>query len=191
VGMRGRPHALGNLRKLLDNKSGVQDFAGWIAKNFDPSVVWADLDWVKRHWNGPLIIKGIMNPDDAKAAVDSGVDGIIVSNHGGRQLDGVAATATVLPAIVRAAAGRTTVLVDGGIRSGLDVLRMLALGADGVLLGRAWAYALAAGGESGVTALIDLLRRDLLAGMAMTGTTRLEFAKSALADTDTRASCPS
>jgi L-lactate dehydrogenase (cytochrome) len=127
-----------------------------------------------------------MNPDDAKAAVDSGVDGIIVSNHGGRQLDGVAATAMVLPAIARAVAERTTVLVDGGIRSGLDVLRMLALGADGVLLGRAWAYALAAGGESGVTALIDLLRRDLLAGMAMTGTTQLEFAKNAIGGTDTR-----
>jgi L-lactate dehydrogenase (cytochrome) len=180
VGLRGRPHTLGNLQPVLGRKSGMQDFAGWIGRNFDPSVTWRDLDWVRQAWDGPMIIKGVLDPDDARAAVGIGADGLVVSNHGGRQLDGALGTASALPAVAKAVDGRLTVLADGGVRSGLDVLRMLALGADGVLLGRAWAYALAADGEGGVNALIAMMRRDLLAGMAMTGVRSVQEARLAL-----------
>jgi len=169
VGIRGRPHGLGNLGPVLGNRAGTQDFAGWIMRNFDPSVTWADLSFVREHWKGPLLIKGVLDPEDAEAAVDAGADGIVVSNHGGRQLDGAVASAEALPAIAGRVKGRTTILADGGVRSGLDLLKMLALGADSVLLGRAWAYALAAGGEAGVSALLDGFGRDLRAAMAMTG----------------------
>lgn len=169
VGIRGRPHGLGNLGPVLGSRAGTQDFAGWIMRNFDPSVTWADLGFVREHWKGPLVIKGVLDPEDAEAAVDAGADGIVVSNHGGRQLDGALASAEALPAIAARVKGRTTILADGGVRSGLDLLKMLALGADGVLLGRAWAYALAAGGEAGVSTLLDGFGRDLRAAMAMTG----------------------
>ncbi|MET0308379.1 MAG: L-lactate dehydrogenase [Sphingomonas sp.] len=169
VGIRGRPHTLGNLGPVLGSRAGTQDFAAWIQRNFDPSVTWDDLAFVREHWQGPLVIKGVLDPDDAEAAVAAGADGIVVSNHGGRQLDGALASAEALPAIAARVKGRTTILADGGVRSGLDLLTMLALGADGVLLGRAWAYALAAGGEAGVAALLDGFGRDLRAAMAMTG----------------------
>jgi L-lactate dehydrogenase (cytochrome) len=169
VGLRGRPHSLGNLRPVLGPRAGTQDFASWVQRNFDTSVTWDDLAFIREHWRGPLVIKGILDPDDAAAAVQAGADGIVISNHGGRQLDGAVATAAALPAITQRVGGRTTILADGGVRSGLDVLKMIALGADGVLLGRAWAYALAAGGEAGVAALLDGFGRDLRAAMAMTG----------------------
>lgn len=169
VGVRGRPHAIGNLLPVLGGKAGAQDFAGWILRNFDPSVTWGDLAFVRAHWSGPLIIKGVLDPDDAEAAVAAGADGIVVSNHGGRQLDGALASAEALPAIAARVKGRATLLADGGVRTGVDLLKMLALGADGALLGRAWAYALAVGGEPGVSALIEGFGRDLRAAMAMTG----------------------
>ncbi len=169
VGLRGRPHALGNLKPVLGARAGTQDFAAWIMRNFDPSVTWDDLAFVRDHWTGPLLVKGVLDPEDAEAAVVAGADGIVVSNHGGRQLDGARATAEVLPRIATRVKGRAAILADGGVRSGLDVFKMLALGADGVLLGRAWAYALAIGGEAGVTALLDAIGRDLRAAMAMTG----------------------
>lgn len=169
VGLMGRPHALGNLRPVLGDKAGTQDFAGWILRNFDPSVTWDDLAFVREHWRGTLVIKGVLAPDDAEAAVQAGADGIVVSNHGGRQLDGALGSAEALPAIVARIGGRATILVDGGVRSGIDLLKMLALGADGALLGRAWAYALAVGGQAGVSALLDSFGRDLRAAMAMTG----------------------
>ena len=158
VGLRGRPHALGNLAPLLGEKSGMEDYFGWIGRNFDPSVTWRDLDWIRAHWPGPLVIKGILDPEDARRAAEAGADGIVVSNHGGRQLDGVLSTARALPAIAEAVGDRLTVLADGGVRSGLDVVRMLALGAKGVLLGRAWAYALAAQGGDGVATAARHLR---------------------------------
>ena len=169
VGLRGRPHNLGNLEPVLGKASGMSDYMGWLAANFDPSIAWADLDWIRSEWKGPLIIKGILDPDDATAAVEIGADGIVVSNHGGRQLDGVLSSARALPPIVEAVAGRLTVLADSGVRSGLDVVRMLALGADGVLLGRAWLYALAARGEAGVAQLLDLIAREMRVAMALTG----------------------
>lgn len=173
VGLHGRPHSLGNLIPVLGKRSGLEDYIGWLGRNFDPSVTWRDLEWIRRKWRGPLIIKGILDPEDAKQAVQLGADGIVVSNHGGRQSDGVRSTVRALAPIAEAVAGRLTVLADGGVRNGIDVLRMLALGADGVLLGRAWAYALAAGGRRSVEAVIATIGRELAAAMAMAGRTRL------------------
>ncbi len=169
VGLRGRPHRLGNLEPVLGNASGMNDYMGWLGANFDPSIQWRDLDWIRAAWDGPLIIKGILDPDDARAAADVGGDGIVVSNHGGRQLDGVLSTARALPAIADAVGDRLTVLADSGVRSGLDVVRMLALGAHGVLLGRAWLYALAARGEAGVAQLLDLIEKEMRVAMTLTG----------------------
>ncbi len=169
VGINGRPHTLGNLQPVLGDKSGLNDYMGWLGANFDPSICWADLEWIRQGWDGPLIIKGILDPDDAREAAAIGADGIVVSNHGGRQLDGVLSSARALPAIADAVSDRLTVLADGGVRSGLDVVRMLALGAQGVLLGRAWLYALAARGEAGVTQLLDLMAKEMRVAMALTG----------------------
>jgi L-lactate dehydrogenase (cytochrome) len=173
VGLRGRPHGPGNFAPVLGARSGLEDYVGWIGRNFDASIAWRDIDWIRTHWRGRLVIKGILDPEDARRAVDVAADGIVVSNHGGRQLDGVLSTARALPPIAAAVGGRTTLLVDGGVRSGLDVLRMLALGADGVLLGRAWAYALAAAGGAGVGRLLDIFAAELRIGMALTGVTRI------------------
>ncbi len=173
VGLRGRPHALGNVAPVLGPDSGLEDFFAWMRANFDPSVTWKDLEWVRAQWRGPLIVKGILDADDARAAAQAGADGIVVSNHGGRQLDGTPSTARALPPIVDAVGERLTVLADGGVRSGLDALRLLALGARGVLLGRAWAYALGARGEAGVAHLLELLAAELRVAMALTGCTRI------------------
>jgi len=169
VGLNGRPHRLGNLEPLLGKASGLNDYIGWLGANFDPTIMWKDLDWIRSRWTGPLILKGILDPEDARAAVDIGADGIVVSNHGGRQLDGVLSSTRALPAIVDAVGDRTTVLADSGVRSGLDVVRMLALGAKGVLIGRAWLYAMAARGEAGVTQLLDLISKEMRVAMTLTG----------------------
>ncbi|HEV7313908.1 FMN-dependent L-lactate dehydrogenase LldD [Sphingopyxis sp.] len=174
VGLHGRPHQLGNVAPLLGAKSGLEDFLGWMKNNFDPSVTWADLDFVRAHWTGPIVIKGILDADDAHRAAEAGVDGIIVSNHGGRQLDGVPSVARALPAIADAVGDRLTILADGGVRSGLDVIRMLALGARGVLLGRAWAFALAADGERGVRHMLNLIEAEMRVAMALTGVTGVD-----------------
>lgn len=173
VGLQGRPHHLGNVAPVLGSNSGLEDFFGWMRNNFDPTVTWRDLEFVRSRWDGPLIVKGILDPDDARLAADHGADGIIVSNHGGRQLDGVLSSAKALPPIADAVGGRMTVLADSGVRSGLDVVRMLALGADGVLLGRAWAYALAAAGEQGVTHMLGLIEAEMRVAMALTGCTSI------------------
>lgn len=173
VGLLGRPHTLGNVTPVLNGKTGLEDFFSWMRSNFDPGVTWKDLDWIRQSWNGPLIIKGILDAGDAAAAADIGADGIIVSNHGGRQLDGVPSAARALPAISDAVGDRLTVLADGGVRSGLDVVRMLALGARGILLGRAWAYALAAGGQAGVEHVLALLAAEMRVAMALTGCVRI------------------
>jgi L-lactate dehydrogenase (cytochrome) len=169
VGLMGRPHSLGNVAPVLGKKSGLEDFMGWLGANFDPSIQWRDLEWIREFWKGPLVIKGILDPEDAREAQMLGADGIVVSNHGGRQLDGVMSTARALPAIADAVGDRITVLADSGIRSGLDVVRMLALGAKGVLLGRAYIYALAARGEAGVTQLLDIFEKEMRVAMALTG----------------------
>lgn len=169
VALGGRPHRLGNLEPVLGKASGLNDYMGWLGANFDPTIMWKDLDWIRSRWTGPLILKGILDPDDARAAVDIGADGIVVSNHGGRQLDGVLSSTRALPAIVDAVGDRTTVLADSGVRSGLDVVRMLALGARGVLLGRAWLYAMAARGEAGVNQLLDVIAKEMQVAMTLTG----------------------
>lgn len=174
VGVRGRPHTLGNVAPVLAGNTGLEDFFAWMRDNFDASVTWKDLEWVRSQWRGPLLIKGILDADDATKVAELGADGLIVSNHGGRQLDGVPSTAQALPAIAAAVGQRLTVLVDGGIRSGLDVVRMLALGAKGVLLGRAWAYALAAGGEVAVGHIISLMAAEMRVALSLTGCTRIE-----------------
>ncbi len=173
VAARGRPLTMGNLEPLLGAGAALSDLMGWVAGNFDASVTWQDVAWVREQWKGPLIIKGILDPDDAREAAASGADGIVVSNHGGRQLDGVSSTARALPRIAEAVGGKMAVLADGGVRSGLDVVRMLALGADFVLLGRAWAYALAACGEAGVTHVLKLIDAEMWVAMALIGCTKL------------------
>jgi len=173
VGLHGRPHSMGNLAKVVAPGSGLNDFGTWIARNFDPSMNWKDLDWIRSEWTGPLILKGILDPDDARQAVASGADGIVVSNHGGRQLDGVLSSARALPAIAEAVAGRIPIFADGGIRSGLDVVRMLALGANFVLIGRAWMYAMAAQGGAGVAHVLKLIEAEMRVAMALTGCTSI------------------
>ena len=182
VGIQGRPHHLGNVAPVLTGKPALSDFLAWMGHNFDTSINWADLAWIRSQWQGPLIVKGILDPDDAVQAADHGADGIVVSNHGGRQLDGVLSSARALPPIADAVGDRLTVLADGGVRSGLDVARMLALGARGVMLGRAWAYALGARGEAGVAKMLDLIAAELRVAMALGGVTRIdEIDRSALA----------
>lgn len=173
VGVMGRPHSLGNVAPVLGEGSGIEDFFAWMRDNFDPTISWSDLEAIRREWDGALVVKGILDPEDARQAVALGADGIVVSNHGGRQLDGVASSARALPPIVDAVGGKTTVLADGGIRSGLDVVRMLALGADGVLIGRAWAYALAARGQAGIEHVLQLIEAEMRVAMSLTGATRI------------------
>jgi len=169
VGLRGRPHDLGNISSYRGKATPLEDYIGWLAANFDPSISWRDLEWIRDSWPGPMLIKGILDPDDAKDAVRFGADGLIVSNHGGRQLDGVPSTARALPPILDAVQGELKVLADSGIRNGLDVLRMIALGADAVLLGRAYAYALGAAGQAGVEHLLDLFAKEMRVAMPLTG----------------------
>ena len=184
VGLLGRPHRLGNLEPVLGSSSGLKDYMGWLGANFDATILWKDLEWIRAGWKGPLIIKGILDPEDARAAAEIGADGIVVSNHGGRQLDGVLSSIRALPAIVEAVGDRVTVLADSGVRSGLDVIRMMALGAKGVLLGRAWVYALAARGQAGVEQLLDLMAREMRVGMTLTGARRIaEITEDILAPT--------
>ncbi len=174
VGVRGRPHQLGNVAPVLGRNTGLEDFFAWMRNNFDPTVSWRDLEFIRDSWDGPLVIKGILDREDALAAAELGADGIVVSNHGGRQLDGVPSTARALPAIAEAVRDRMTVLADGGVRSGLDVVRMLALGAHGVLLGRAWIYALAASGEAGVSHMLQLVEAEMRVAMALTSCTSID-----------------
>ncbi|AHG19631.1 lactate dehydrogenase [Chania multitudinisentens RB-25] len=169
VGLHGRPHDLGNISAYLGKPTGLEDYIGWLASNFDPAISWHDLEWIRDFWEGPMVIKGILDADDARDAVRFGADGIVVSNHGGRQLDGVLSSARALPTIADAVKGDITLLADSGIRNGLDVVRMIALGADSVLLGRAYVYALAAAGEAGVENLLNLIEKEMRVAMTLTG----------------------
>ncbi|WP_283184582.1 FMN-dependent L-lactate dehydrogenase LldD [Pseudomonas svalbardensis] len=183
VGVMGRPHDLGNISKYLGKAVTLEDYMGWLANNFDPSISWSDLEWIREFWKGPMIIKGILDPQDARDAVSFGADGIVVSNHGGRQLDGVLSTTRALPPIMQAIGNDLTVLVDSGIRSGLDVVRMLALGAKGVLLGRSMAYALAADGQHGVENMLDIFSKEMRVAMTLTGVTSIgQIDESTLVD---------
>ena len=174
VGLLGGPHVLGNVVPVLKGRTGLEDFLGWMSVNFDPTVTWADLEWVRKFWDGPLVVKGILDPEDAVMALKAGADGIVVSNHGGRQLDGASSTARVIEGIRNAVGAQATVLADGGVRSGLDVLRMLALGANGVLIGRPWVYALAGRGQAGVAHILQLFEAEMRIAMALSGVTRID-----------------
>jgi L-lactate dehydrogenase (cytochrome) len=169
VGLFGRPHQLGNIAPVLGRNSGLEDFMAWMGKNFDSSVSWQDLEFIRDNWDGPIVLKGILDPDDARQAAAMQLDGVIVSNHGGRQLDGVTSTVKALPRIADAVGDKLDVLVDGGVYSGLDVVRMLALGAKSVLLGRSWVYGLAANGQAGVEHVLELIREEMHVAMALTG----------------------
>ncbi len=149
--------------------SGLLDIGEWLNGLIDPTVQWRDLEWLRQHWSGPLVIKGIMHPDDARLAIEVGVDAVMVSNHGGRQLDTEPATVEVLPRIVEAVDDRVPVIVDGGIRRGSDVLKCLALGARCCLIGRPYLWGLGAGGEAGVTRVFDILKDELARALAHGG----------------------
>ncbi len=171
VALRGKPLNFGCLADQVPDGRNLGAFKQWVDAQFDPSVTWHDIEWLRTRWKGRLLIKGILDVEDAAHAVDVGADGIIVSNHGGRQLDSVASGISKLPDIVRVAGSQAEVLVDGGIRNGTDVFKALALGARGVMIGRPWVWALAAAGESGLRDYLALLQRELRLAMMLTGTT--------------------
>jgi len=173
VAIRGKPHHFGNLTDRVVDPNDLRAFKAWLDAQFDPRVTWADIRWLRERWKGRLILKGILEPEDALQALDYGADGIVLSNHGGRQLDGVASSIEQLPAVARALDQRLPILLDGGIRSGADILKALALGAQGVMIGRPWAWALAAGGEAAVVRLLAGLQRELAVAMALCGVNSL------------------
>ncbi len=173
VGIRGKPHSLGNLSQKLNDATDLTAYKAFIDDQFDPSCTWDDIRWLRDQWPGQLIIKGIMEPDDARAAADAGAHAVVVSNHGGRQLDSVGASLTKLPAIAAAVGDQLEVMMDGGVRSGIDVIKAIALGARAVMIGRPWAYALAARGQTGVESLLEQWRREISIAMALIGITEL------------------
>lgn len=178
VGIKGKPHTFGNLASYVPAATNPTQYREWVGKQFDASVTWTDIEWLRGIWKSKLLIKGVLSAEDADSAVKAGADGVIVSNHGGRQLDGVASSISVLPEVAQSVGDSAEVLMDGGVRSGLDVFRARALGAQGVLIGRPWAYAVAAQGETGVSNLLDAFRRELHVAMALCGVTRLSDIKN-------------
>ena len=182
VALGGKPHTFGSLAGLVPNASNLNSFKAWIDAQFDPSVTWIDIEWLRANWPGKLLLKGILEVDDALAAAAVGVDGVIVSNHGGRQLDSVASTISKLPAIANAVGDRLEVYMDGGVRSGVDVFKAIALGARGVLIGRPWIWAMAGAGASGLQDLLATFKRELEVAMSLTGVTRVSDIRQELID---------
>jgi L-lactate dehydrogenase (cytochrome) len=174
VGVGGRPLTFGNLEKAVPGAGTPAAFREWVASQFDPSVTWDDIAWVRENWDGRLLVKGVLDPEDAKRAAEVGVDGVIVSNHGGRQLDSVPSTVRALPDIVDAVGNQMEVLADGGIRTGLDVVKMTALGARTVLVGRVWVWAVAARGQAGIHHMLGVIKSDLDVALALTGHTSFD-----------------
>jgi L-lactate dehydrogenase (cytochrome) len=166
----GKRRTFGNLVGRIGGSSGIRTLAEWTATQFDPTASWRDVDWVRSRWPGKLILKGVLDADDARSSLAAGADAIVVSNHGGRQLDGAPSSISVLPEIVAATDGRCEVLFDGGIRSGQDIAKALALGARGAMIGKAFLYALSAAGEAGVTRALEILRNELRLTLSLTGT---------------------
>ncbi len=171
--LRSKSKNFGNLAGHVKGMEDVTSLAQWTNSQFDPALNWKDVEWIKKRWPGKLIIKGILDVEDAKTAVKLGADAVVVSNHGGRQLDGAPSSISALPAIAQAVGSDTEVLFDGGIRTGADMLRALALGARACLIGRAYVYGLGAGGRAGVSKAIQILQNELSVAMALTGTTRV------------------
>lgn len=173
VGINGKPHCFGNLSDQVSNPEDLQAFKAWVDAQFDPSVTWDDIKWLRKQWPGKLILKGILDPEDVKQAIDAGADGILVSNHGGRQLDSVPSTIQQLPAIAAAVNDQVPVLFDGGVRNGVDVLKALALGAQTVLIGRPWVMALAGAGQPGLETYLTELQQELSIAMALCGVNKV------------------
>jgi L-lactate dehydrogenase (cytochrome) len=171
VALGGRPLVFGNLAAYVSSAKNVQDFRAWIDAQFDPSVTWKDIEWLRREWPGTLIIKGILEPEDAIAAMNAGAQGLVVSNHGGRQLDSAPSAISALPQIADAVGDRMEVMMDGGVHSGQDVVKAVASGARSVMIGRAWVYALAAAGEAGVRHILAQIQREIAVTLALTGLT--------------------
>jgi L-lactate dehydrogenase (cytochrome) len=181
VAVRGQPLTFGNLEKAVPNARSPAHFREWVDSQFDPSVTWKDIAWVRENWDGRLVVKGVLDADDARRAAEVGVDGIVVSNHGGRQLDAVPSTVRALPEVVDAVGDEVEVLADGGVRTGLDVVKMVAMGARAVLIGRAWAWAVAARGEAGVRHVLEVMKADIDTALGLTGRTSVaELDRSAL-----------
>jgi L-lactate dehydrogenase (cytochrome) len=170
----GKRRTFGNLVGRIGGSSGVRTLAEWTATQFDASANWRDVEWVRSRWPGKLILKGVLDVEDARFGLAAGADAIVVSNHGGRQLDGAPSSISVLREIVAAIDGRCEVLFDGGIRSGQDIAKALALGARGTLIGRSFLYALAAAGEAGVTRAVEIMRNELRVTLALTGTSTID-----------------
>jgi L-lactate dehydrogenase (cytochrome) len=168
--LKGKRKTFGNLAGHVKGMENVNSLAAWTASQFDPTLNWKDVEWIKSLWPGKLILKGIMDVEDARLAATSGADALIVSNHGGRQLDGAPSSISALPRIVEAVGSDIEVLFDGGVRSGQDVLRALALGARACMIGRSYIYGLGAGGEAGVAKAIEIIGKELDVSMALTGT---------------------
>jgi len=169
VALAGQPLTFGNLESAVPGARTPGAFRNWVDAQFDPSLTWDDVAWVRENWHGRFVVKGVLDPDDARRAIDVGADAVVVSNHGGRQLDSVPSTARALPDVVDAVGSQVEVLVDGGVRTGLDVVKLIALGADAVLIGRPWAWAVAARGEAGVRHMLEIIRSDLDVALALTG----------------------
>ena len=182
--VHGRPHTLGTVQDAVKEGRRVTDFLAWISRNFDRSVTWKDMDWVRENWDGPIVIKGVLDVEDARDAVKAGAQGLVVSNHGGRQLDGVKSSISALPRIADAVGGDLEVYMDGGIRSGLDVLKALALGARACFVGRPWAWALGAGGQKAIEKMLGTLRAELAVAMILTGCADVKTAGKTLLDRD-------
>lgn len=184
VGLRGKPHTFGNVASKVENPKDLDLYKSFIDGQFDPTVTWSDIAWLRQQWHGKLIIKGVMESDDALAAIDCGAEGIVVSNHGGRQLDGIASPIAKLPGVARAVNRQCSIMLDSGVRNGIDVVKALACGADAVLLGRPWVYAMAAGGEQGVVDLLEMINKEVEIAMALMGVNRIDEITGELLDSD-------
>ncbi|MGK9166166.1 alpha-hydroxy-acid oxidizing protein [Inquilinus limosus] len=166
----GKRRSFGNLQRQVKGADSLTTLSQWIASQFDASLSWKDVEWVRSIWPGKLILKGVLDEEDAKIAASTGADAVVVSNHGGRQLDGARSSISALPGIVQAIGDKTEILFDGGVQSGQDILKAVALGARGCLMGKAFLYGLAAMGEKGVTLALEIMRKELDVSMALTGT---------------------
>jgi L-lactate dehydrogenase (cytochrome) len=171
VAIKGKPLTFGNLTRAVPDARSLPEFKAWVDNQFDPAVTWKDIAWVRENWPGKILLKGVLDVEDARQAASVGADGIVISNHGGRQLDGVEASIAALPRIADAVGDRLDLLMDGGVRSGLDVVKALALGAKACMIGRAWGYAVAARGETGVAHVLATMKKEMEVALALTGVT--------------------
>jgi L-lactate dehydrogenase (cytochrome) len=182
VGRKGKPHSLGNLADLVPEATNLDAYKRFVDDQFDASVTWEDIAWLREQWSGKILLKGILDPEDAQKADDVGVDGVVVSNHGGRQLDSVASTISKLPSIVERIGGQAEIYLDGGVRSGIDVLKAVALGANGVLIGRPWVWAVAGAGQAGLERYLATMQKEIAAGLALMGINRIDELNETLLD---------